>query len=69
MRCPENGALSDNILKVFHYLRNGFSHARVIDPANSNNIISDDLSAAEKAKIASAAEHALRAANWNQIVR
>lgn len=65
----EYGALSANVLKVFHYLRNNFSNARVVDPANTNNIISDDLSAAEKAKIASAAEQALSATNWNQVVK
>jgi hypothetical protein len=40
----------------------------VVDPANSNNIISDDLTQAEKSAIRSAAINALRAANWNQIV-
>lgn len=63
------GALSDNVLKVFHYLSNSFSNARVVDPANTNNIIFDDLTAAEKARIASAAEQALRAPDWNQVVQ
>lgn len=63
------GALSDNVLKVFHHLANSFSNARVVDPANTNNIISDDLTAAEKARIASAAEQALRAPDWNQVVQ
>jgi hypothetical protein len=62
------GALSDNVLKVFKYLRDRFSNARVIDPANTNNVISDDLTATEKAKITTAAAQAVSAANWNQIV-
>lgn len=66
---PQYGALSDNVLKVIHYLANSFSNARVVDPANTNNIISDDLTAAEKARIASAAEQALRAPDWNQVVK
>lgn len=61
-------SLSDNVLKVFEYLRDSFADARVIDPANTNNIISDDLTAAEKATVRAAAVRALSATDWNQIV-
>jgi len=54
--------------RVFKYLRDSFSNAHVVDPANTNNIISDDLTAAEKAKVKAAAEQALKATDWNQIV-
>jgi hypothetical protein len=40
----------------------------VVDPANTNNIISDDLSAADKNKVAMAAAQALRATDWSQIL-
>ena len=62
------GTLSSNVMKVFHYLKDTFPSARVIDPANTNNIISDDLTIAERAKVKVAAEQALKATNWNQIV-
>jgi len=62
------GSLSSNVWRVFEYLRDTFSNARVVDPANTNNIISDDLTAAEKAKVKAAAEQALKATDWNQIV-
>lgn len=62
------GSLSKNVWNVFVYLRDTFPNARVIDPANTNNIISDDLTATERASIKSAAEQALRATNWSQIV-
>ena len=62
------GTLAENVWKVFQYLRDRFPNARVVDPANTNNIISDDLSAADKAKIKAAAEQALRATDWSQIV-
>jgi hypothetical protein len=62
------GTLSGNVWKVFEYLRDRFCTARVVDPANTNNIISDDLTSAEQAKIKAAAEQALRATDWNQIV-
>ena len=61
-------SLADNVWTVFQYLRDHFGAARVIDPANTNNIISDDLTQAEKTAIRSAAINALGAANWNQIV-
>src|SRR3982751_7030652 len=35
---------------------------------NTNNIISDDLSAAEQTKISTAAGQALKATDWSQIV-
>ena len=62
------GTLSDNVWKIFQYLRDRFSIARVVDPANTNNIISDDLSAAERTRIKAAAEQALKASNWSEIV-
>jgi hypothetical protein len=45
-----------------------FPQRRVVDPANTNNIISDDLTAAEKGKVKAAAEEALKATDWSQIV-
>jgi hypothetical protein len=62
------GTLSANVWKVFQYLVAGFPNARVIDPANTNNIISDDLSNADKALVKAAAAQALNATGWNQIV-
>lgn len=62
------GTLSDNVWKVFHYLRDTFPNARFVDPANTNNIISDDLSGTERAAVKAAAVQALAARNWNQII-
>ena len=42
-----SGTLSSNVWKVFEYLRDTFPNARVVDPANTNNIISDDLTSVE----------------------
>ena len=63
-----SGPLSDNVWKVFQYLRDRFPIARVVDPANTNNIISDDLSSVEKTKIKAAVEQTLSASNWIEIV-
>ncbi len=62
------GTLSSNVWKVFEYLRDTFPNARVVDPANANNIISDDLTAAERATVKAAAVQALQAKNWGEIV-
>ena len=55
------GTLSQRVLKILEYLRDTFPTARVIDPANTNNIVSDDLTAAERTKINAAATAALKA--------
>jgi hypothetical protein len=62
------GTLSANVWAALEYLRDRLPNARVVDPANTNNIISDDLSAADKAKISAAAAQARKATGWNQIV-
>jgi hypothetical protein len=62
------GTLSSNVWNIFQYLRDTFPSARIVDPANTNNIISDDLSASERANLRAAAERALAASDWNQIV-
>lgn len=62
------GTLSENVWKVFAYLRDSFANARIVDPANTNNIISDDLTAAERARITAAADKTRQAKNWSEIV-
>ena len=64
-----SGTLEQNVLQVFAYLGATFANARMVDPANTNNIISDDLTYAEKDKIKLAATAALAAPNWNQVVK
>ncbi len=55
--------LSGNVWRTFECLRDRLLIARVVDPANTNNIISDVLSLADKMKIAQAARQALNAKN------
>jgi len=62
------GDLANNVWKVLQYLRDRFADRRVMDPANTNNVISDDLTSAEKGAIKAAAAKSLAATNWNQIV-
>lgn len=62
------GTLTDNVWKIFHYLHDSFPNAHFVDPANTNNIISDDLSAAERATIKAEAVRTLAARDWGQII-
>jgi hypothetical protein len=62
------GALSDNVWETFKYIRDNIEKIVIIDPSNTNNRISDDLSAREKILLKNAAVQALAAKNWNQIV-
>lgn len=62
------GTLGGNVQKVFEYLSYRFVNARVVDPANGNNIISDELTDAEKITIKRAAEQARDASNWGDVV-
>jgi len=60
--------LATNVLSVLEYLRDSFVNARVVDPANSNNIVSDDLTSAEKLIIANAALDSRNKQYWSEIV-
>jgi predicted nucleotidyltransferase len=66
--CPTN-ELSNNLLKALEYIEKNIITARVVDPSNTNNIISDDLSIAEKMAIAYAAHSSLQARNWVEIIK
>jgi hypothetical protein len=61
-------SVADNVWFALDHLATRFPNAVVVDPANSNNRISDDLTAAEKSAIASKAAGCRRARNWEQIL-
>jgi hypothetical protein len=57
-----------NVWLVLEYLRDKFASARVVDPANTNNVISDDLNSEEKEAIANAAKNSCTKQYWNEII-
>lgn len=61
------GDLTENIRRVLTYLNTTFKTAQIVDPANTNNIISDDLTQTEKSVIALAAQRSL-AGNWGEFI-
>ncbi|KKB42082.1 hypothetical protein [Bacillus thermotolerans] len=68
LRYKQKGNLANNFLELLRYLASGFVDKRVVDPSNSNNIISDDLYKYEKEKIATTANSSLKEQYWSSIV-
>ncbi len=62
------GSLSANVISVLDYLSGRFENARLVDPANSSNVISEDLTGAEQGKIKAAALATLRG-DWSEVIR
>lgn len=62
------GQPAANTLAVLEYLRDSFVTARVVDPANTNNVISDELSYSGKLAAASAARTSLGKTRWEDII-
>lgn len=57
-----------NFLAVLDYLRDTFINKTVIDPANTNNVISDDLYKYEKELIAKEAKKSRNQQYWKDII-
>jgi hypothetical protein len=62
------GQLADNVLTVLRYLTSRFQKAEIRDPANRDNMVSDDLSAEARQAIAKAARRAMYDENWKKII-
>jgi len=62
------GQLTHNVAAVLRYLGNRFEQVGVCDPANEDNVVSNDLSAKEKKVVAKAARDALYDENWKTIL-
>jgi hypothetical protein len=62
------GKLTHNVTAVLRYIGNRLEQVEVRDPANEDNVVSNDLSAAEKRAIGKAARAALYDENWKKIL-
>jgi hypothetical protein len=62
------GDIANNVWAVLQFLRDELATARIVDPANTNNIISDDLTTREKATIAAAATRSLTKRFWSEVI-
>ena len=50
------------------YVRDNIMTVRIIDPANTNNIISDEIPASDRLQIRAAADSSLKAQYWSQVL-
>lgn len=62
------GQLASNVLSVLSYLGESFATARVVDPSNSNNVVSDDLTAVERKTIVDQAKKSRQEESWTTIL-
>ncbi len=60
--------IAKSFLTLLEYLSKSFQNARLIDPANSNNIVSESLTQEQKQKIAEAANQSRTKETWPEIL-
>jgi predicted nucleotidyltransferase len=63
-----NNQPAANFLTILDYLKDYFAGSRVVDPANCENIVSDDLTSAEKETVARAAALSRSKNYWGEII-
>jgi hypothetical protein len=61
-------SLAQRVLHVLRTIGADLTSARIEDPANTNNLLSDDLSNWEKQQIAGAATQSAREQHWERII-
>lgn len=59
------GDLANNVVAVLVFIRDQLATTRIVDPSNTNNIISDQLNPSEKATVALSASRSLNSP-WNK---
>jgi hypothetical protein len=64
---PQN-QLAVNVMLALNAIDSSLVSSRITDPANSNNIVSDDMTTAEKQRIASQARKSAQEPYWGQII-
>lgn len=68
LRHSRVGDTDSNFLKVLEFFRDKLPNIRYIDPANTNNIISDELNFAQKQVISTQARLSRNQQSWGRIV-
>lgn len=67
LRGSAGASLEERFECVLRFLAERFPEARLVDPANAENVVTDELHWAEKAPVADAAKRAL-AGEWERVV-
>jgi predicted nucleotidyltransferase len=60
--------IAESFLNLLQFLSTDFPTARLTDPGNSNNIVSDLLTPEERVRISTTAQLSLRCASWVEIL-
>lgn len=60
--------VAENVLHALRAIGTSLASTRIEDPANTNNVLSDDLTKHEKERIASLAAQSARQQNWKDII-
>lgn len=61
-------ALADNVLHALRTIGTSLTSTRIEDPANTNNVLSDDLTNLEKERIAGLAAQSAQEQSWGRII-
>lgn len=61
-------SLETRMLALLSWLQNNINSCALLDPANSNNNLADELTHSEKRAIATAASHGVAARTWGEVV-
>lgn len=61
-------SVAENVLHVLRTIGSSLPSTRIVDPSNTNNILSDDLTLAEKSKISAQAAQSAREQYWESII-
>lgn len=62
------GAVADNFHRVLEFFRDNLQTSTYVDPANTNNIISDDLNSGQKMLISNQAKMSCKEKYWRGVV-
>ena len=68
-KCGQLNSFEERVDYMFHYFRDNIENKRIVDPGNSSNILSDELNSAEKRAIKIAAQKAIDATSWLDVVK
>jgi hypothetical protein len=60
--------LAENVIHVLGAIASSFTSTRIVDPANTNNVLSDDLTQAEKQRFSVQAAQSASQPSWGRIV-
>lgn len=60
--------LENQLIHIFEYISNNILTIKIIDPANPNNIVSNDLNENDKNQIKNLADEALDASSWRSVI-